>query len=480
MADTIIPCLGVEYQVHMANIGWGPWVRNGHTAGTFDRSIQIEGIRVRLINRGGLNVSIEGRGHSKNKGWLSFVAEGEIIGTVGLGLSLQAVQFALRGKDADKFSAQYRASNVQDIGTMDWVTNEGLAGTISGDLRLEAFQMLISEHGVDLGNKNLEGFKIIDVPKPVTPPVGSGDVGIFFSPSKQPDNIYVVSGISEQSYCEDLVANYIIPELKSRGGRGYTLNQGGVLNGERNNYCNQLYADGKIAFSMPIHTNAGGGQGCEILCNPDQNSIGYQLSKKLLTNITALGRPSRGLKDASAAGLVEYEVDAPVAYTEIDFHDSVPGCEFLLAKKKEIAIAFVNAIYAQASPLPIKTPAAPPSILDDDMLTEHFTRSEFGCDCGGKYCNGFPVDINMELVQKMEKMRVLLDVPVNITSGVRCETRNAEVGGVPNSKHKKGLAADCYISGMNSDKVRLISSTANQCGMDTIEYFDQLFVHCEI
>jgi hypothetical protein len=205
--------------------------------------------------------------------------------------------------------------------------------------------------------------------------------------------------------------------------------------------------------------------------------MGYQLSKRILTNVTALGAPSRGLKNAVTQGLLEYQVNAPVAYVEIDFHDSVAGCEFLLGNKREIAIAFVNAIYAQAVPIASTEPAA---VVSNDMLTVNFARYEFGCDCGGKYCNGFPVDINMDLVRKMQQMRDILKVPIIITSGVRCERRNAEVGGVPNSKHKKGLAVDCYISGMNADKVRLISKTARQCGMDTIEYFDELFVHCEI
>jgi uncharacterized protein YjdB len=484
MSDITVLDLGVEYQVSMADVGWGPWVRNGKMAGTKDECRQLEAIRFRLINKGNLDIELLGQPHVQNLGWTGFVKENEVMGTTGKGLSLQACQFALRGKDAAKYAAQYRMSNVQDIGPMDWVTNEELAGTTSGDKRAEAFEMMITEAGVDLGNSKVPGYMVLEMPKPpVIPPsqgaVGSGDIGVFFSPSKQPDNIYLVSGISEQQYCEDLVANYIIPELVSRGGRGYTLNSGGVQNGERNNYCDQLYTEGKIAYSIPIHTNAGGGQGCEIFCNPDTNSVGYKLANNILSNILKLGRPSRGLKDASAAGLYEYTVDAPVAYIEIDFHDSQAGCDFLLNNKKNLAVVIVNGIYAQANVSPvIVTPTVEP--ISSEMLTEHFARSEFACDCGGRYCNGFPVEMNMDLVNRMEQMRQILDVPVNVTSGVRCEQRNAEVGGVPNSKHKRGLAVDCYINGMNADKVRLISQTAQQCGMDTIEYYDQLFVHCEI
>ena len=56
----------------------------------------------------------------------------------------------------------------------------------------------------------------------------------------------------------------------------------------------------------------------------------------------------------------------------------------------------------------------------------------------------------------------------------------SEVGGVPYSKHKQGLACDCWIDGMTVDQVRRISNAAQQCGMQTIEYPAELFVHCEI
>ena len=48
----------------------------------------------------------------------------------------------------------------------------------------------------------------------------------------------------------------------------------------------------------------------------------------------------------------------------------------------------------------------------------------------------------LRLAQFCEKVREILDVPMNITSGVRCEKLNKKVGGVSTSDHIKLLAVD--------------------------------------
>ena len=66
----------------------------------------------------------------------------------------------------------------------------------------------------------------------------------------------------------------------------------------------------------------------------------------------------------------------------------------------------------------------------------YFKRDEFRCPCGR--CGGVPVD----------EIRRRLGVPVSVVdgggSGVRCAAHNAEVGGVANSQHLFGLAADLH------------------------------------
>ncbi len=77
---------------------------------------------------------------------------------------------------------------------------------------------------------------------------------------------------------------------------------------------------------------------------------------------------------------------------------------------------------------------------------EYFKRGEFACHCNGKYCNGFPVEMSEETVRIVDEIRRRAGVPINIGSGVRCTKHNAAVGGVSNSRHLTGLAADLNCS----------------------------------
>lgn len=84
---------------------------------------------------------------------------------------------------------------------------------------------------------------------------------------------------------------------------------------------------------------------------------------------------------------------------------------------------------------------------------EHFTRDEFKCKCGGKYCNGFPSEPDERMVRIADQLRKNLGVPVTIVSGLRCKTWNAIQGGVSNSQHMYGEAADIYANGVSQSRV---------------------------
>lgn len=115
--------------------------------------------------------------------------------------------------------------------------------------------------------------------------------------------------------------------------------------------------------------------------------------------------------------------------------------------------------------------------MDGDGATPHFTKGEFACDCQGAYCDGFPGAMDLWLMLKLEALRNALDSPVIITSGLRCEIRNGEVGGIPRSKHRIGQAADLYAPGIDIERV---ASIAESLGLTTILYQEQGFVHCEV
>ena len=72
---------------------------------------------------------------------------------------------------------------------------------------------------------------------------------------------------------------------------------------------------------------------------------------------------------------------------------------------------------------------------------KYFKKPEFACKCG-KYCNGYPVEIDMNMVKIADKIRSRIGKPIQINSGIRCKIHNANVGGVSNSQHLFGNAAD--------------------------------------
>jgi len=115
--------------------------------------------------------------------------------------------------------------------------------------------------------------------------------------------------------------------------------------------------------------------------------------------------------------------------------------------------------------------------FDSDGSTDHFARSEFACDCNGEHCDGFPAEMNLELLLKLEALRNALNTAVIITSGARCPTRNTEVGGVPNSQHLFGQAADLYAPGV---PIETVAAIGESFGLTAIRYPDRGFVHLAV
>ena len=83
----------------------------------------------------------------------------------------------------------------------------------------------------------------------------------------------------------------------------------------------------------------------------------------------------------------------------------------------------------------------------------YFTRDEFRCKCGGKYCNGFPAEPKEAMVRIADQLRKNLGVPITVVSGLRCPTWNRLQGGVETSQHQYGEACDIYASGMSQLRV---------------------------
>lgn len=99
---------------------------------------------------------------------------------------------------------------------------------------------------------------------------------------------------------------------------------------------------------------------------------------------------------------------------------------------------------------------------------EFFDREEFRCQCGGEYCDGFPVEPQEQMVRTVDEIRRRLGVPVQIVtaggSGVRCRQHNANVGGVANSDHLTGNAADLHSEKSPQEMARIAEEVIGDTG----------------
>lgn len=81
--------------------------------------------------------------------------------------------------------------------------------------------------------------------------------------------------------------------------------------------------------------------------------------------------------------------------------------------------------------------------------TKDFEPEEFKCDCGGRYCTGYPTYMKKVELVNLQKIRTHYGKPMKVTQGVRCSGRNSELrGSIVNSGHLKGYACDFYIAGV--------------------------------
>lgn len=73
---------------------------------------------------------------------------------------------------------------------------------------------------------------------------------------------------------------------------------------------------------------------------------------------------------------------------------------------------------------------------------KYFKLEEFKCNCGGKYCTGYPAVVSRSLVLKLDQKLRPKYGAMTITSCLRCTTWNRMQGGVTGSRHPLGKAAD--------------------------------------
>ena len=105
-------------------------------------------------------------------------------------------------------------------------------------------------------------------------------------------------------------------------------------------------------------------------------------------------------------------------------------------------------------------------------IAPYFKLSEFACPC----CN--LVMLHPKLLAKLMELRNILERPVYINSGYRCSKYNRNVGGVTNSYHRIGLAADIKVKDINLIELLEICENIDFKGIGFYEKRD--FLHLDV
>lgn len=112
---------------------------------------------------------------------------------------------------------------------------------------------------------------------------------------------------------------------------------------------------------------------------------------------------------------------------------------------------------------------------DATKLSANFRINEFSCKCGK--CT--QVSIDDQLVVYLQKIRDHFGKPVYI-SAYRCPTHNKAVGGVTNSYHLYGQAADTTVDGVAPAEVAKYAESIGIKGIGLYETKkDGFFVHID-
>lgn len=207
--------------------------------------------------------------------------------------------------------------------------------------------------------------------------------------------------------------------------------------------CDDANAWGADLF-VSIHCNAANGnaRGTETYYSgsPEGKKLAEKIQKQLLAKLPST--VDRGVK-LGGFYVIKY-TNMPAVLVETAFIDNSNDAKLLRENEDEFARAIACGItdyYATSTVKMPDTVDAPTVKVGGNKLSEHFDKSEFACH----HC-GQCIDIHPRLIELLEQLRKNIGgYSIHINSGYRCPTHNANVGGVPNSQHVLGTAADLAV-----------------------------------
>ena len=106
-------------------------------------------------------------------------------------------------------------------------------------------------------------------------------------------------------------------------------------------------------------------------------------------------------------------------------------------------------------------------------LSAHFSKVELACHCCGE------LKIESALLEALEQLRKLADKEIIVHDGYRCVTHNQEVGGVTDSEHTRGMAADIAIAGFSLQQMYELALQVPTFRNGGIGVYDSCFLHLD-
>lgn len=202
--------------------------------------------------------------------------------------------------------------------------------------------------------------------------------------------------------------------------------------------CDDANAWGADLF-VSIHCNAANStaRGTETFYAGSDE--GRKLAESVQAQIISkVGTVGRGVK-LNGFYVIKY-TNMPAVLVETAFIDNADDAKLLVEREDDFARAIACGItdYFQVEKLMPDTVDLPhPST----KLSAHFDVSEFACH----HC-GQCIEISPRLIELLEQLRENIGgYPLHINSGYRCKVHNANIGGVSNSQHVQGTAADVAV-----------------------------------
>jgi N-acetylmuramoyl-L-alanine amidase len=210
---------------------------------------------------------------------------------------------------------------------------------------------------------------------------------------------------------------------------------------------NAANASGADLF-VSIHCNGCNAiaQGTEVCVYPGSDvgrAVGQCVQDRI---VNMLGTTDRGIKGRvpGVNGLyVLNNTDMPAILVETAFIDNPEDAVLLRDRQDDFARAIACGITDYLS-----KDAAPASEPEPVRLgrAKYFSEEEMMCHGAGQgHCDcgvGSAENVSPRLLELLDQLRENIGGPLEVSCMYRCPAHNAAVGGVPNSQHVQGTAAD--------------------------------------